>query len=151
MSWRRLQHVFSVTIFCVPRRLEDVLKTHCNMSWRCLEDVLEDKKLLCWRHLQDVLKTFLEDVLETDKILLGISVSKKFKCVSKKYIFDALPDLVPFVKFKNREKHPWRSVNFRLQPATLLKLTLLHGCFSRFSNCTNSTKSRNASHITAIN
>ena len=25
---------------------------------------------------------------------------------------DALLDLVPFVQFKNREKHPWRSVNF---------------------------------------
>ena len=28
-----------------------------------------------------------------------------------------------------------------------LKLTLLHGCFSRFLNCTNATKSRNASHL----
>ena len=34
-----------------------------------------------------------------------------------------------------------------LQPATLLKVTLLHGCFARFLNCTNGTKSRNASHI----
>ena len=25
---------------------------------------------------------------------------------------DALRDLVPFVQFENREKHPWRSVNF---------------------------------------
>ena len=24
----------------------------------------------------------------------------------------ALPNLVPFVQFKKREKHPWRSVNF---------------------------------------
>ena len=32
-------------------------------------------------------------------------------------------------------------------PATLLKSTLLHGCFSRFLNCTNGTKSRSASHI----
>ena len=32
-------------------------------------------------------------------------------------------------------------------PATLLKVTLLHGCFSRFFNCTNGTKLRNASHI----
>ena len=29
----------------------------------------------------------------------------------------------------------------------LLKLTLLHGCFSRFSNGTNGIKSRNAPHI----
>ena len=27
-------------------------------------------------------------------------------------ICDALRDLVPFVQFENREKHPWRSVNF---------------------------------------
>ena len=53
---------------------------------------------------------------------------------------DALRDLVAFVQFKQREKQPWRSVNFK--PATLLKLTLLHGCFSRslnsaeVSNCT---------------
>ena len=29
---------------------------------------------------------------------------------------------------------------------TLLKVTLLHGCFSRFLNCTNGTKSRKTSH-----
>ena len=29
----------------------------------------------------------------------------------------------------------------------LLKLTLLHGCFSRFLNCTNGTKSCNAPHM----
>ena len=28
------------------------------------------------------------------------------------YICDVLRDLVPFVQFKKREKHPWRSVNF---------------------------------------
>ena len=33
--------------------------------------------------------------------------------------------------------------------ATLQKLTLLRGCFSRFLNCTNGTKSRNAPHIVA--
>ena len=31
----------------------------------------------------------------------------------------------------------------QLQAATLLKLRLLHGCFSRFLNFTNGTKSRN--------
>ena len=48
-------------------------------------------------------------------------------------ICGALRDLVPFAQFKKREKHPWRSVNFR--------------CFSRFLNCTNGTKLRNASHL----
>ena len=32
-------------------------------------------------------------------------------------------------------------------PATLLKVTLLHGCFSRFLNCTNGTESRKTSHM----
>ena len=35
----------------------------------------------------------------------------------------------------------------RLQPATLLKVTLLYGCFSCFLNCTNGAKSRKASHL----
>ena len=57
----------------------------------------------------------------------------------------ALRDLVPFAQFKNREKHLWRSVTFS-KVAGLLKETLLHGCFSRFLNCTHGTKSRNAPH-----
>ena len=61
-------------------------------------------------------------------------------------ICGALRDLVPFGPFKKREKHPWKSVNFSKE-STLLKLTLLHGCFSRFLNGTNGTKLRNASHI----
>ena len=27
-------------------------------------------------------------------------------------MYDAMHDLVPFVLFKKREKHPWRSVTF---------------------------------------
>ena len=73
MSWRRLQHVFSVTILHLPRRLKDVLQRRfedvLKMSWRPLarrlQDVLEDEKLLCWRLLEDVLKTYLENVLIT--------------------------------------------------------------------------------------
>ena len=71
--------------------------------------------------------------------------------VTMRYRVDVLHDLVPFVQFKKREKYPWRSVNFSkvtgLKPATLLKLTLLHGCFSSFLNCTNGTKSRNTSQM----
>ena len=48
-------------------------------------------------------------------------------------------DLVPFAQFKKSEK-----------PATLLKITLLRRCFLHFLNCTNGTKSRNASHISFI-
>ena len=35
----------------------------------------------------------------------------------------------------------------RLQPATLLKVTLLHGCLSHFLNCATGTKSRKAPYI----
>ena len=38
---------------------------------------------------------------------------------------DVLRDLVSFVQFEKREKHPWRSVTFS---KALLKVTLLHGC-----------------------
>ena len=66
-------------------------------------------------------------------------------------ICGALGDLVSFVQFQKREKHPWRSVNFRkvagLKSATFLKSTLLHGCFSRVLNSTNGTKLRNVSHM----
>ena len=50
-------------------------------------------------------------------------------------------DLVPFVPFKKREKHLWMSVSFvgvllfALKPATLLKVVLIPGHFSRFLNC----------------
>ena len=37
--------------------------------------------------------------------------------------------------------------SFILRPASLLKVTLLHGCFSRFLNCAHDTKSHNAPRI----
>ena len=70
-SWRRLQDVFSVTFFCLPRRAEDVLKTssrhkcktsckHILMtswkpSWRRLENVLKTSCKTSWRCLEDIL------------------------------------------------------------------------------------------------
>ena len=58
MYWRRLQHVFSVTVLRLPRRLEDVLKT----TWKTKKCYDEDVLKTC---LGDVLKTCLEDVLKT--------------------------------------------------------------------------------------
>ena len=58
-----------------------------------------------------------------------------FFCRKRTYICDALRDLVQSVQFKR----PWRSITS--------KVTLLHGCFSRFLNCTNGTKSSKTSHI----
>ena len=44
-----------------------------------------------------------------------------------------------------KNTHGGKLLLVKLQPATLTKVALLHGCFSRFLNCTNDTKSRNAS------
>ena len=80
-SWRRLQHVFSVTISRLPRRLEDVLQRHfadvlktpwrrlrrrkivtLKTSWRRLDD-------MSWRRLEDMPWRPLKDFMETNKIL----------------------------------------------------------------------------------
>ena len=64
---------------------------------------------------------------------------------------DTLFDLVLFALYKKREKlHGGVLLLVRLhasQAATLLKVTLLHGCFSRFLNHSNGTKLRKASHL----
>ena len=57
------------------------------------------------------------------------------------------------LQFQKREKHPntygkvLLLIKFRLKPATLLRVALLHGCFSRLLSCTNSTIPCKISHI----
>ena len=46
-----------------------------------------------------------------------------------------------------KEKLIYLRINLAWKPASLRKLTLLHGCFSRFLNCTNGTKSHNVPHL----
>ena len=89
MSWRRLQHVFSVTIFRLPRRLEDILPRRLedvlrrrlgDMPWRRLEDI-------SWRHPEDKSCRRLQDVLEKNKskcVYLWSSKSTFNKCISDK-------------------------------------------------------------------
>ena len=59
-------------------------------------------------------------------------------------ICDALQDLVPFVQFEKREKHPWRSVTFSKVPGFNMQLYWKQcssvSFFSRFLNCRNGTK-----------
>ena len=65
--------IFSVTIFRLPRRLEDVLKTSCKYvlktSWRHLARRLEDVLKTSWKtkncYAEDVLKTSWRHVLKT--------------------------------------------------------------------------------------
>ena len=59
---------FNVTIFLLPRRLQDVL---------------EDEKLLRWKSVEGFFKTYLEDassrhILKTNKCLLGSIINPVF-------------------------------------------------------------------------
>ena len=85
-TFARLQHVFRVIIFHLPRCFQDVFKTSCRR--------LQNKKLLRWRRLEEMSWRRLEDMswrrllsCRQTKCLLGISVSSKSKCVSNKSIF----------------------------------------------------------------
>ena len=83
MSWKRLQHVFSITVFCLPRRhlarrledLQDVFKTSWKIKilcWRCLEDITwRCLQKMSWRRLADMSWKRLQDTLETNKIFTG--------------------------------------------------------------------------------
>ena len=73
-------------------------------------------------------------------------------CIGMKWVLPRL--IVTLVQFGTictilkSEKHQSRSVTFsKVAVFNLQKVTLVHGCFSRFLNCTNGTKSRNASQI----
>ena len=56
-----------------------------------------------------------------------------------------------FYKLKNEENnHEGVLLLVKLHATTLLKVTLLDGCFSRFLNCTNGTKSRNVPHTCKV-
>ena len=63
-SWRRLQHVFSVTILRLPRRLGRQKIVTLKTSWRRLED-------MSWRCLEDMSWRPLKNFMETNKIFTG--------------------------------------------------------------------------------
>ena len=55
--------------------------------------------------------------------------------------------LYNFKNVKNTHGGVLLLVKLQAHPATLPKVTLLHGYFLRFLNCTTGTKSRDASHM----
>ena len=66
---------------------------------------------------------------------------------------DVLGDLVPFVQFKKREKHPCRSValvKLQTEACNFTNSNIPPWVFSCFLDCTMGTKSRNASHILIV-
>ena len=80
------------------------------------------------KELNDLKESWKSSKLAVFNKMAGIFNQKRTICKKR----DALLDLVLFVQFT--------------KPETLLKVTLLHGCFQRFLNSTNGTKSHNASH-----
>ena len=69
---RRLQDVFCVTFFCLPRSLQDVFARRlCKMSSRRLGRRKIVMLKTCWRRLQDMSWRGLQDVFKTNKCLLG--------------------------------------------------------------------------------
>ena len=65
-------------------------------------------------------------------------------------LWDAFPDLAPFVQFKKREKDPWRSVilvKFQTSDSDFTTSSTTPWVFSRSFICTNGAKSRKTSHI----
>ena len=77
---------------------------------------------------------FYEKLKELSKVLIKVFIfSLKCKC-------DALRDLVPFLQFQKRKKHPWRSVTFS-KVAGFLKLyksrkaSQMHLELSFLANC----------------
>ena len=75
MSWRRLQHVFSVTILRLPRRLEDILQDVLKTSWKTKNCYAEDVFKTSWKtkncYAEDVLKTSWRHILKTSSRRLG--------------------------------------------------------------------------------
>ena len=54
--------------------------------------------------------TKLPSILSFPKKLL--STIFQFSGIDSKFWYDNLLDLIPFVQFKKREKHPWRNIAF---------------------------------------
>ena len=87
MSWRRFQHVFSITVFCLPRRhlarcledLQDIFKR----SWKIKNFMLKtswgynlktssrDVLKTSWIHVLKTPPRHLGDTLETNKMFRG--------------------------------------------------------------------------------
>ena len=100
-----------------------------------------------WQHLCQQIK-FFRHFFPVDSFKVSIKIIGK-SC-SRLIICTALSDMVPFVQLKNvKSKHGGLLLllKFRLQSATVLKVTLLYGCFSHLLNCTNGTKLRKAFHL----
>ena len=70
MSSRRLEDVFGVTNFCLPRRIQDVLQDVFKTSERRIGRRKIVRLKTCWRRLQDMSWRGLQHVFKTNKCFL---------------------------------------------------------------------------------
>ena len=117
------------------------------ISWRVslTDSYCNDVKLLqSWQRLQtffmDIFSTLSNRFFATDIW----TATSAYVCIFYKQCF-SLTQPQCFLTFS------WIEIQMLLQmllkPSTILKVALIHGCFLRFLNCTNGTKSYKASHI----
>ena len=67
-------------------------------------------------------RTFFLFSLSSAKMIQDQAILTSFyTCHQNQNICDVLHDLVPFVQFKKREKHPWWSVTFVASLSVLTK------------------------------
>ena len=83
------RHFFKTSSRRLQRNNFSSPKTPSRRLARYLQDVLEDIKLLRWRCVEDVFKTCLQDVLKTNKCLLGSNTIKfdKFDFLMSDYVW----------------------------------------------------------------
>ena len=107
-------------ITCLTYKYDNITDVVLMCLQLTLSNVLLEIHILC-QHADLIPQVYLESCQISMMGLFGQKINK-----------DAWRNLVPFVQFKKCEKHPWRSATFsKVASATLLKVTLLHGCFSR--------------------
>ena len=121
---------FVVDAFCIF--INSLMYLLLNLNWLLLAILLRISLLYCnrfyWPDLKDkhLFRIKYKETAVHKRCSNVFSINFKHAWI--------LRDLLPFVQFTNCEKHPWRSVifsSYRLKPATLLKISLLHECFSR--------------------
>ena len=87
MSSRRLKDVFSVSIFLLPSLLQDIFGRRLQEVFKKSSRRLGRRKIVtlktCWKHLQDMPWRRLEDVLKTNKCLLGGNSNLSFQVIEE--------------------------------------------------------------------
>ena len=71
ISWRLLQDGFSVTIFRLPRHLQDILWDVFKTSLKRVRRWKIVTLKMCWRRLPGMSWRRLQDIFKTNKCLLG--------------------------------------------------------------------------------